>query len=215
MSYNPFTSAPNDKENATFRHVAHTLSGHKIVGYSKKVGFNETADKRRLFVTSMARLIPGFFSKRNDVWQVEVFRRLPERTNGMYKEARIALFTSGDFQLLNGFEKDSAISQCMRSLYDGDVKGCNDLLKTFNDFVFDPKRETYEDLYKRCSNLLNFHERGVVERFFWEIKKRYFAEVPVNPVKNEPAPQPTAYQAPARTRETAPLSGLINIALQQ
>lgn len=206
MTYNSFNQALPDKDNSTFRHVASTFGGQKIVGYSKKAGFNEGADKRRLFVSSMARLLPGFFSKRNDVWQLQVYRRLPERQNGLWKESLVATFTSSEFQLHNGFDNDKAIQVCMQAIYDGDIKGSVELLKNYNDFAFDPRTETYEGLVAKCTHLLNFHERGIVERFFFETKKRFFPATGQQPTPDQPAqPQPI----PARTKQTSSLKDLL------
>lgn len=208
MTYNAFASAGWDKENSTYRHEVYSFSRNTMIGYSKKSGFAEKEDKRKVFIEEMARLLPRWFTSRVDVWQVVVYKRQTNRKNGMAAEVKVAEFYPESFKFFNGFDQDRIIDDCIRAIYaKADKAQINALLNNYNDFNFDPKQGTYESLLRQCEHLLQFYERGIVERFFWAAKRQYFPDV----IAKKPAETPATPAPPPaqRIKQTTPLKDLI------
>lgn len=68
-----FSEAEWDKENSTFRHHLYYSCGKIITGYSKKMGYNESNNKRRILAGLLIRLYDhGYFHQ-------------PKRTEGFFE----------------------------------------------------------------------------------------------------------------------------------
>ncbi|WP_157585331.1 hypothetical protein [Runella zeae] len=209
-----FSKLPPDRDNATYHHIAYYLNGRQEHGWSKKVNMNETGDKRRLLCSSLSRLLPLYFQK--EVWQVEVYRRVKPQTGSraFYNEEMVGRFWGADWELYGAYQKDTIINHFLKEFYaSGNGPAALQAIKkgvgAVHDFSFDPQGKTLEDLKEKCRSLLEFYPRGQVEKFFFEVKKRYFPQPVFSTAIDPPSPPPPA-PAPKRKRiDPKPVADLI------
>lgn len=75
-----FKAAKPDRVNSTFRHVLMTYKAGKIgtiIGYSKKIGFNETRNKRYLLEKILPKLYYNYYNteKYGQLGSIEIYER--------------------------------------------------------------------------------------------------------------------------------------------
>lgn len=213
-----FSKTPPDKEFSTYHHVAYHFEGLKEHGYSKKQGFNEPADKRVLFCGFCKRLLPRYFRKL-EVFKVEVFMRRFGTTgpNAFKSETLVATLYADGFQLHDVFSPDKLIEGFLKEFYASDLTDADRALALMNratgsqhDYVWNPTGKNLEDLKTYCAHLCNFHDRSEVERFFFAMKRKHYADVPTA----APAPPVAHSTPPKRNKDTQPISSLIPAHLQ-
>lgn len=212
-----FSKTAADKEHSTYHHIAYHFEGMKEHGYSKKQGFNEASDKRVLFCTTCKRLLPRYF-KQMEVFKMEVYmRRFGNTSANAYKsETLVATLYADGYQLHDVFGADKLIDNFLKEFYASDLTDAERALALMNrstgsehDYVWNPTGKTLEDLKTYCSHLCNFHERGEVERFFFQMKKKHYADA--TPATTAPTVATPAIQ---RTKQTNSIASLIPAHLQ-
>lgn len=220
MNMQSFSNLAPDRENATYHHIAYYLSGKKEHGWSKKAGMNEMTDKRMLLCSSLSRLLPGYFRK--EVWQVEVYRRVKTQQGSaaLFQEELVGRFWDSEYELSGVFVKDTTVNHFLKEFYErGDGKAALMAVKkgtgASHDFDFNPAGKTLEDLADKCRLLLEFYPRGQVERFYFEVKKRYFGgqQSAIENQQTAGGTQPTADKKRGKAEPTT-LASLIPTHLQ-
>lgn len=162
-----FSEAKPDKTNSTYRHTIEWGFKNPTVGYSKKLGFNEPADKRimlagiigRLFLKSLAEGAMCFkVAKRNHL------------ADGTYKETVVCELYEDGWQLFGTFKNDTMLERFLQILFETqNVAAANSVFVGYNSMTF--TGTTYQELIEQCSALKNYEPEEKVKRFFDHISK--------------------------------------------
>lgn len=210
-----FKDLPPDIEQSKYRHVAYFFNGNSQTGYSKKQGIPEQTDKRKLFYQVCGRLAAYYFTK--DVFKVDfymrVFKRVGGGVNDFSHEVLVATLYDSDFELYGHFQNDAEVATFLKSFYESGFKNAKDIIKSVkrvfkHEYSWDASQGDFEAFRAYCGHLVDIgHERPMVERFFFAIKRRYYSE----PAAPTTAAQMSPTAAPARGGDPKSLANLINI----
>lgn len=160
-----FKNLPPDRTASTYMHVIKMVTGVEIVGFSKKEGRNEPADKRALLMGTIARIVPAYMEQ--GLYSAEFYR---QRIVGATVQKELVLeITQTHFVLKGYLEKDIPLRRFLNAFYAGDVDAVQGMLakrSSADDFRFDPKTQNQADLLDLCKRLVNLYEREKVEQFY-------------------------------------------------
>lgn len=178
-------------------HVLKMITGVEIVGFSKKMGRNEPADKRALLMGTIARLLPRYVEQ--GLYVGEFYR---QRTTGstVQKELVLEVFQT-HFTLHSYMERDQPLRKFLNAFYAGDADAVQAMLTrkaASDDFRFDPRTQNEADLLALCKKLVELYDREKVEVFYHTCLKMLER-------KGEGTRTPATRQTDAK-----PLSGLIS-----
>ena len=161
-----FRTLPPDRTNATYQHILKMVTGVEIVGYSKKEGRNEPADKRALLMGTIARLLPKYVE--SGLYIGEFYRQRITGPSNITKELILEM-TPTHFQLHGYLANDYQMRRFLNAFYAGDVDAVQGMLSRKSgseEFKFDPKTQNEADLLAICQRLVNFYDRHRVELFY-------------------------------------------------
>lgn len=157
-----FANFKADVALSTYRHVLN--DGIKpIIGYSKKVGKAETADKQLLLFGIVHRLALPYFAK--GFFELEIFKRKHD-ANGQYKEFKVLQMFPDGYQLFGAYKGNKELIQLIEALL---TTGSQEATKHLvvgvgTQPVF--KGSTHAELIQTCESLLESFERDRVERLY-------------------------------------------------
>ena len=177
MSFNKSTS---DNANSTYRWVIYTTSDRpdpiKLIGYTKKEGYREAANKQQLIIGALGRLLgPTNRYLIDRAWHIEIFRRRPA-TVGLIED-KIADLYQEYYQLHGETQFDFLLEDFLRVYYKAVKEGTLDQLPPVAkvdsrqtekaDFSF--SKSAYanrETLVAHCKDMLHRYARERVTAYW-------------------------------------------------
>lgn len=175
-----FDKSTQDKANSTYRWIIHTINDRpdpvKLIGYTKKEGMREAADKQQLLIGALGRLLgPTNRYLIDRAWHIEIFRRRPA-TVGLIED-KIADLYQEYYQLHGETQFDLLLIQFLEAYYKAVKEGTLDQLPPVvkvdsrqqekADFSF--SKSAYADratLVAHCMDMLHRYPRERVTAYW-------------------------------------------------
>jgi hypothetical protein len=157
-----FLTAKHDPDNATYRHAIHYGFKQPLVGYSKKLYFNEKDDKRQLMFDVIGRLALPSFEKGAFMFELSMRKPTEDATKATLPVATI--YPDG-YELHGQFKKDNGLEKFLELLIGSkDVARAKAAVKGTSAMVF--SGSTHEELYSQCAMLETYYPEDIVMRFY-------------------------------------------------